>query len=165
MRVSQPTTNFLNPGAYWSIVSNTAKYREREEGGRGVGRRRKKEARNERREDRREEERKEKERKKGKEKWEGGREEGGRKEVSSIHTLLYTIWLTSITLLSVLTDVSIVFLPLLCPLPLGQMVRGVLCEYGEHMTARGSNGWIEGGWDTHLNEGPIGIEGWCIIYT
>jgi len=140
-----------------------------------VGRRRKKEARNERREDRREEERKEKERKKGrKEKWgEGGRgEEGGRKDsgerrekgVCSIHTLLYTIWLTSTTSLSVLTYVSIVFLPLLCPPPLGQTVRGVLCEYGEYMAARGSNGWIEGGWNAHLDERPIGIEGWCVMY-
>ena len=33
------------------------------------------------------------------------------------------------------------------------------------MAARGSNGWIERGWDTHLNEGPIGIEGWYVMYT
>jgi len=62
------------------------------------------------------------------------------------------------------TYVSIVFLPLLCPPPLGQTVRGVLCEYGEYMAARGSNGWIEGGWNAHLDERPIGIEGWCVMY-
>ena len=54
---------------------------------------------------------------------------------------------------TLLTNISVLFLPLLCPFSFRQTIGSVLRENGEHVAARRGHGGIEGAWDTYLHDG------------
>ena len=85
-------------------------------------------------------------------------EEGGDRvragELVTIRQAISHIWLTG----SLLTNISVLFLSLLCPFSFHQMIGSILRENGEHVAARRGHGGIEGAWDTHLQDGS---ENWC----
>lgn len=84
---------------------------------------------------------------KGSEKEKGDRVRAG--ELVTIRQAISHIWLTG----SLLTNISVLFLSLLCPFSFHQMIGSILRENGEHVAARRGHGGIEGAWDTHLQDG------------